>query len=138
MITKHHRKPKLVYWLLLPVVLGCAFALPVHSQAAGAATSVPAKLEPQVGKDAPQSSHPASLDPTTEASPAASPEELREAQIEADTKKLYQLSAELRAEVAKTYKESLSLTVLKKAEEIEKLARSLKVLMNQEAAAARN
>jgi hypothetical protein len=43
----------------------------------------------------------------------------------------------LRAEVAKTYKESLSLTVLKKAEEVEKLARSLKALMNQEAAAAR-
>ena len=46
------------------------------------------------------------------------------------------VSAELRAEVAKTYKESLSLTVLKKAQEIEKLARSLKVRMNQEAAAA--
>ncbi len=64
-------------------------------------------------------------------------EEARQAQIEADTKKLYVLSVDLRAEVAKTYKESLSLTVLKKAEEVEKLARSLKILMNQEAAAAR-
>ena len=80
---------------------------------------------------------PPAVDRKTELSPPASPEEIRQAQIEADTKKLYQLSAELRAEVAKTYKESLSLTVLKKAEEIEKLARSLKVRMNQEAAAAR-
>jgi hypothetical protein len=39
--------------------------------------------------------------------------------------------------VAKTYKESLSLTVLKKAQEIEKLAKSLKAEMNQEAAAAK-
>jgi hypothetical protein len=138
MMMKHPRKSKLAYWLLLPVVLGYAFVLPVHSQAAGSTSSVPSEPKPQVGKDSPQSSHPASLNPTTEAFPEASPEELRQAQIEADTKKLYQLSAELRAEVAKTYKESLSLTVLKKAEEIEKLARSLKVLMNQEAAAARH
>ncbi len=41
---------------------------------------------------------------------------MRQAKIEADTKKLYQLSAELRAEVAKTYKESLSVRVLEKAQ----------------------
>ena len=44
----------------------------------------------------------------------------------------------LRAEVGKTYKESLSLTVLKKAEQVEKLAKSLKVEMNQEAAASKH
>jgi hypothetical protein len=137
MMTKRPRKPKLVHWLLLPVVLGYASALPVHSQAAGAATSVPSDSKPQVGKEAPQSSDPVPQNPA-EAAPEASPEELRQAQIEVDIKRLYQLSAELRAEVAKTYKESLSLTVLKKAEEIEKLARSLKVLMNQEAAAVRH
>jgi hypothetical protein len=62
---------------------------------------------------------------------------MRQAQIEADTKKLYQLSAELRAEVAKTYKESLSVTVLKKAQELEKLAKSLKAEINQQVAAAK-
>jgi hypothetical protein len=77
------------------------------------------------------------VDSTAEIPSKATAEALRKAQIEADTKELYQLSAELREEVAKTYKESLSLTVLKKAEEVEKLARSLKALMNQEAAAAR-
>jgi hypothetical protein len=131
-MTKHPGKPKLIRCLLLPVVL--AFALPVHSQSRAASSS---EQKPQVGKDAPQSSHASPIDPTTEASPHASPEELRQAQIEADTKKLYQLSADLRAEVAKTYKESLSITVLKKAEEVEKLAKSLKLRMSQDAAATR-
>ena len=72
-----------------------------------------------------------------EDSPALTPQQQRQAQIEADTKKLYQLSAELRAEVAKTYKESLSLTVLKKAQQVETLAKNLKNLMTQEAAARR-
>ena len=54
-------------------------------------------------------------------------------QIAADTKKLYQLALELRAEVGKTYKESLSLAVIKKAEEVEKLATSLKSRMSKEA-----
>ncbi|MGA8089414.1 MAG: hypothetical protein WCA10_19230 [Terracidiphilus sp.] len=136
-MTKHPRKPRLICWLLLPLVLGSAFALPVLSQSS-AASSIPPEPKPEVGKDAAQSSHPSSLDPRTETTPQASAEEVRQAQIEADTKKLYHLSAELREEVAKTYKESLSLTVLKKAEEVEKLARSLKELMKQEAAAARN
>jgi len=76
-------------------------------------------------------------DSTPKSSAPVTPEEIRQEKIKADTKKLYQLSAELRAEVAKTYKESLSLSVLRKAEEIEKLARGLKALMNQEAAASR-
>jgi cytoskeletal protein RodZ len=136
-MTKQPRKPKLIRWSLLPVVLGSAFALPVHSQSS-AASSIPSKSKPQVGKDASQSSHLSPPDPTTEASPHASSEELRQAQIEADTKKLYQLSADLRAEVAKTYKESLSIAVLKKAEEVEKLAKSLKVRMSQDAAETRH
>ncbi len=135
-MTKQPGKPKLIRWSLLPVVLGSAFALSVHSQS-GAASSIPSEPKPLVGKSAPQSSHPSPTNPTTEASPHSSPEELRQAQIEADTKKLYQLSADLRAEVAKTYKESLSITVLKKAEEVEKLAKSLKVRMSQDAAATR-
>lgn len=56
--------------------------------------------------------------------------------IQTDTRKLYELSAQLRAEVAKTYKESLSLNVLRRAEEVEKLAHSLKTEMNEEAAGA--
>ena len=86
----------------------------------------------------PQARQPATEPAKAELSPPGTPEELRQAQIEADTKKLYQLSAELRAEVAKTYKESLSVTVLKKAQELEKLAKSLKAEMNQQVAAAKH
>ena len=76
-------------------------------------------------------------DATPQPASTQTPEEIRQDQIKADTMKLFQLSAELRAEVAKTYKETLSISVLRKAEEIEKLAKSLKALMNQEAAARR-
>jgi hypothetical protein len=119
---------------LLLVVLTMVFAAPVCSQStpANPATDEP---KPQAGQGAPV---PLSTDPPkTEVSVPATPEEMRQAQIEADTKKLYQLSAELRAEVAKTYKESLSVTVLKKAQELEKLAKSLKAEINQQVAAAK-
>ena len=135
-MAKHTGRPTLIHCWFLAAVLGSAFVLPAHSQSSAAA-STPSESRPQAGQDALQTSRPSPSPPTTEASPQATPEELRQAQIEEDTKKLYQLSAELRAEVAKTYKESLSLAVLKKGEEVEKLARSLKELMNQEAAAAR-
>ena len=49
-----------------------------------------------------------------------------QAQIIADTQKLLKLSQELKAEVAKSNKDTLSLTVIKKAEEVEKLAKTLK------------
>jgi hypothetical protein len=57
------------------------------------------------------------------------PEEVRQAQILADTNKLYELAQELKAEVAKSNKDTLSLAVIKKAAEVEKLARSLKERM---------
>jgi hypothetical protein len=50
----------------------------------------------------------------------------RQAQILADTQKLLKLSQELKAEVAKSNKDMLSLAVIKKAEEVEKLAKTLK------------
>jgi hypothetical protein len=61
-----------------------------------------------------------------------SPKEARQAQIAADTERLYQLAQELKAEVAKSNKDTLSLTVIKKAAEVEKLAHSLKDQMKSE------
>ena len=66
---------------------------------------------------------------------SAPPEELRETQIDTETRKLHLLAAELRAEVAKTYKKSISVIALKKAAEVEKLAKSLKQEMKEAAAA---
>jgi hypothetical protein len=122
---------------LLLVLLSWLFTVPTQSQA-NPANPNPAEPRPQASSSTREPNQTPTVDPKAELPPSATPEEIRQAQIEADTKELYQLSAELRAEVAKTYKESLSLTVLKKAEEVEKLARSLKVLMDQEAAANRH
>jgi hypothetical protein len=60
------------------------------------------------------------------------PEQERQAQLVADTSKLFQLAQELQAEVAKSSKNTLSLSVVKKAAEVEKLARSLKERLRTE------
>jgi hypothetical protein len=78
-----------------------------------------------------------SADRETESAKILPPEQGRQSEIQTNTKRLYELSAQLRAEVGRTYKESLSLNVLRKAEEVEKLARSLKAEMNEEAATAK-
>lgn len=54
------------------------------------------------------------------------PEEKKQEELRADTEKLYQLTQELKAEVAKSNKDTLSVTVIKKAQEIERLAKSIK------------
>lgn len=64
-----------------------------------------------------------------EPSKLMTPAEARQAQLLADTQKLYQLTQELKAEVAKSNKDTLSIAVIKKAEEVEKLAKSLKEKM---------
>ncbi len=53
----------------------------------------------------------------------------RQKQLVADTEKLFQLAQQLRDEVAKSNKDQLSVPVVKKSEEIEKLARTVKERM---------
>jgi hypothetical protein len=53
----------------------------------------------------------------------------REAQLKRDTERLYKLAAELKDYVDKSNENTLSLNVIKKAEEIEKLAHSVKEKM---------
>ncbi|MBS1820757.1 MAG: hypothetical protein JST61_02080 [Acidobacteria bacterium] len=52
--------------------------------------------------------------------------EKRKADLQADTEKLYKLTQELKAEVDKSNKDTLSVSVVKKAQEIERLAKSIK------------
>ena len=54
------------------------------------------------------------------------PRQVRETQITADAEKLFQLAQQLKVEVDKSSKDTMSLSVIKKSEEIEKLARTLK------------
>jgi nitric oxide reductase activation protein len=53
----------------------------------------------------------------------------RQKQLVADTEKLLNLANELKADVDKSTKDTLSLDVIKKADEIEKLAHSVKEKM---------
>ena len=55
--------------------------------------------------------------------------EARQKELVADTDKLLALATELHTDVSKTDKNVLSVDVIKKAEEIEKLAHSVKVKM---------
>jgi hypothetical protein len=53
----------------------------------------------------------------------------RKKEINADSAKLLKLATELKAEVEKTNKDTLSINVIRKADEIEKLAHSVKEKM---------
>ncbi len=53
----------------------------------------------------------------------------RQKQLLADTDRLLQLATELHSDVSKTSKNVLSVEVIRKADEIEKLAHSVKVKM---------
>jgi L-fucose isomerase-like protein len=59
--------------------------------------------------------------------------EMRQKQLKEDTTKLLQLATELKQSVDKTNEHVLSLDVVKKAEEIEKLAKHIKTNMRDEA-----
>ena len=132
-MTKLFRNRQLTRGMLLFVFLTSILAAPLNSQSN---TPSPNSTDPNPNgtQSSPESKQPAPVG--VETSAAASPEEVRQAEIEAETKKMFQLAAELRAEVAKTYKDRLSLIVIKKAEELEKLAKSLKTLMNKDVATA--
>ena len=117
----------------LMLVLLTSFSAPELASQTAAATSADSKTGSM-------NQHPPSQNvaPGKKPSLTSVPDDPGSDQIEADIRKLHVLSAELRAEVAKTYKESLSVDVLKKAKEIEILSKSLKERMEQKAAAARH
>lgn len=63
---------------------------------------------------------------STSAKAPLTPEEKKRADLVADTEKLSKLTQELKAEVAKSNKDTLSVSVVKKAQEVERLAKSIK------------
>src|SRR5277367_5670811 len=96
--------------------------LPMFTVAAWA--QAPKDSTPQSGDPATAAAQPtAARDHKADASAAQTetksapmtPEEARQAQLVADTNKLFQLAEELKAEVAKSNKDTLSLAVVKKA-----------------------
>jgi sRNA-binding protein len=120
---------------LLGILTGaaCAQATKDSAQQSGDTTAAaPKPTAQQEGKTEEAGADKAATEPAADkAAPAKpmTPEEARQAQLVADTNKLLELSQELKAEVAKSNKDTLSLAVVKKAAEVEKLAKSLKERM---------
>jgi hypothetical protein len=79
--------------------------------------------------EAPQEKQVANAKPVDQSLPSA--EAARQRQLIEDTDRLYVLATELKSEVDKSNKNTLSIQVIKKADEIEKLARSIRDLTKQ-------
>jgi hypothetical protein len=135
-MARHSRNLGRICPRLLAIILLIVAALPLCAQTSASTPPLANAGVQPIQRDLTSGQTPGTNQASESPHPILLADE-RQARIEADTKMLYKLCAELRAEVGRTYKDSLSLTVLKKAEEIERLAKSLKVLMNKEAAAKR-
>jgi hypothetical protein len=120
-------------FLLTVSMFSCALAVSASAQDDGKPAQ--SEVAPQAAQPAVPVAKNAQAESAQGSGASASTADPQQARIEADTKKLYQLALELRTEVGKTYKQSLSLAVLKKAGELEKLAGKLKSEMDREASA---
>ncbi|WP_158748480.1 hypothetical protein [Acidobacterium sp. S8] len=121
-----------LYWLrLLAVVIIFGGALS-STQAQVQPQPVPAPRIPGSPAQAPNSSDENDQDPMAHRAmvqQAQRRNELRQQDIVKDTDKLFSLAQELKTEVDKSNKNEMSVSVIKKAEEIEKLAKSVKEKM---------
>lgn len=108
--------------------LGCVvLAFTVSASSVRETSSAPPQTNASSAQAPPQKAEAPSARPDGSAAQKATiPAEERQARLVADTDKLYQLAQELQAEVAKSTKNTLSLAVVRKAAEVEKLAKSLK------------
>lgn len=102
-------------WLILGLTAG--------SQTQQTNTGAAGTNNPPAGTSQKDSGAPSQTQP---ANKTLSPAEQKRAELVADTEKLYQLTQELKAEVAKSNKDTLSVAVVKKAQEVERLAKSIK------------
>jgi hypothetical protein len=89
---------------------------------------------PQLGQPGPRTSqgNDTSIPPDMRKNMEKKANQQRQAELKRDTERLVKLSTELKQYVDKTNENILSLDVIKKADEIEKLARSVKTKMRAE------
>jgi len=101
------------------------FGLPGRPFWAGAALLVIVIAAPAGGQNATQE---AATLPTAKPVSASklTAKDTRDAKIAADAEKLYQMALDLKVEVDKSNKDTVSLTVAKRAAELEKMAKTLK------------
>jgi len=120
--------------LYLLTIMFCLSALALSASTGFARATMQNEAVAEAGKTVSATTHSPQTSPASSAASAGSHESPQE-RIEADTKKLYELALELRTEVGKTYKQSLSVDVLKKAGELERLAKNLKSELDHQASA---
>lgn len=120
-------------------VVGTGVALGQATQASGAQAQQ-SSGQPRASNDASSSSKadaataskPGGTDANAPAAAGAQQVNDKQKKLAADTDKLLAMATDLKQQVDKTNKDVLSVDVIKKAEEIEKLARSLKQEMKQQ------
>lgn len=127
---------KLVWLLILAASAGSCFA----QQPAPGPAPQPARPQqpaepqqparPQQQSQPQDAAHPAQTasvaEPEKPDASSAKPQTPQQKQLAEDTAKLLQLANELKTEMDKSTKDTLSLTVIKKADEVEKLARKVR------------
>ena len=111
--------------VLLPV---CSVRLSGGQMFPGQQPTVPGRL-PGTPKSGMPGDEPNPLDPHREEQQAKLRNDDRQKRLVADTDKLLALATDLKAQVDKSTKNTLSVDVIKKAEEIEKLAHNVKERM---------
>ena len=111
---------RLLAWMLLLTV----FSIPVFAQMPSVQQPQPMS-PPQLGTNPPVTDNDDAVTRMNQEVQKKAEQE-RVVQLKSDTDKLLKLSAELKAYVDKTNANVLSLDVIKKAEQIEKLAKSVK------------
>jgi hypothetical protein len=110
--------------ICLLVAISVAHAVAQTPAQAPAAAPAPAQTEEKSPGNSPAPAQPPAA--AKAAQNPGDPAEVRKDQIAADSAKLFQLANELKAEMDKSTKDTLSLSVMKKAEEVEKLARKVR------------
>jgi nitric oxide reductase activation protein len=97
--------------------------------AAGAVLLAAAQTQQNGGASSTTTAQAGSSNPQAEKPSADTANSDRKKQLSEDSEKLLKLATDLKAEVDKTTKDTLSINVIRKADEIEKLAHSVKEKM---------
>ena len=114
--------------LLLSLLMTAAVAQQGGNNTGNPRGARPTPTMPDVTMGAPDD-RPGTFDATMENQRAKMRNEDRQKRLVEDTQKLLTLANQLKEEVDKSSKDTMSITVIKKAEEIEKLAKSVKERM---------
>ncbi len=123
---------KPLIFLVFVSLLLAGGSLPVHSQTADEPAAPPTGAQyPPYSRDIgrPDAREPNEIEQKMEHDREKKLNQERQAELKRDTDKLFQLATQLRQAVAKSNENTLSLEVIKKAGEIEKLAKSVREKM---------